>query len=197
MSENTQVCSTVVKAEQGVFLACDAPRGWYAVYTAPRHEKRVAQHFAQRYIETFIPLYRSRRNWKDGSRKLPALPLFPGYIFARIAPENLLTMLQVPGVISVLCFGNKPARLPDAEVESLRTGLEMGCAEPHDPIEKGERVRILSGAFAGMEGFLERNDNNFRVVLRLERIAKSFVVQVDPHDLELLCESCCGTLRSI
>jgi hypothetical protein len=51
---------------------------WFAVYTTCRHEKRVADHFARRGIEHYLPLYRSQRKWKDGSKVVLSLPLFPG-----------------------------------------------------------------------------------------------------------------------
>ena len=186
MNQNTQKSSTTAIAANHIPISCTMPLGWYAAYTAPRHEKRVAEHFAQRHIEAFLPLYQSRRHWKDGSKKIIALPLFPGYIFVRINREEILKVLQVPGVLSLVCFGAKPALLPDSEIESLRSGLAAGNAEPHDYLADGERVRIVGGPFAGMEGFLERSDFIFRVVVRFERIMKSFAVQIDPCDLEIL-----------
>jgi hypothetical protein len=34
---------------------------WYALYTAPRHEKRVAEQIQQQGVDCFLPLYRSVR----------------------------------------------------------------------------------------------------------------------------------------
>jgi len=48
---------------------------WFALYTASRHEKRVAEHLGQREIECFLPLYSSKRKWSDGSRVTLELPL--------------------------------------------------------------------------------------------------------------------------
>ena len=41
---------------------------WFAVYTTSRHEKTIAEHFALREIESFLPLYRAQRLWKNGCR---------------------------------------------------------------------------------------------------------------------------------
>ena len=54
----------------------DLAQSWFTAYTVPRHEKRIAEHFQQRQIEYFLPLYTSRRHWKDGSRTYLDLPLF-------------------------------------------------------------------------------------------------------------------------
>ena len=59
-------------------------RLWFAVYTACRHEKKVSQHLSLRAIEHYLPLYRSERKWRDGSRVTLDLPLFPGYLFVRM-----------------------------------------------------------------------------------------------------------------
>src|SRR5437764_11050019 len=48
---------------------------WFAVYTTSRHEKAIAEHFALRKIESFLPLYRTQRLWKNGCRMDLQLPL--------------------------------------------------------------------------------------------------------------------------
>ena len=37
---------------------------WFAVYTTPRHEKHVSEILAERQIETFLPLYKTTRQWQ-------------------------------------------------------------------------------------------------------------------------------------
>ncbi len=57
---------------------------WYAAYTCANHEKRVAEQLGQRSIEHFLPLYERVRRWKDRRVRLQ-WPLFPGYVFVRLA----------------------------------------------------------------------------------------------------------------
>ena len=82
----------------------DAPceSNWFAVYTASRHEKRVAQHLTQREIEFYLPLYRSARKWRDGSKVTLELPLFPGYLFVHIKRSERVRVLNVPGALAVV-----------------------------------------------------------------------------------------------
>src|SRR5712691_7618332 len=70
---------------------------WYAAYTSANHEKRVAQQLGQRSVEHFLAVYESVRRWKDRRKKLE-LPLFPGYVFVRMALRERLQVLQIPGV---------------------------------------------------------------------------------------------------
>ncbi len=158
---------------------------WFAAYTTSRHEKRVAEYFAQREIEHHLPLYRVLRKWRDGSRVSLDLPLFPSYIFVRIGVEERVRVLSVPGVLAIVGgTGGAPAPLPDAEIEALRTGVKQGRVEPHPLLTVGERARIRGGAFAGMEGIVVRKKNSFRVVLTLQQIMQSVAVEVDERDLE-------------
>ena len=160
---------------------------WFAVYTTSRHEKRVAEHFSYREIEHFLPLYRSERKWKDGSRVTLDLPLFPSYIFVHIAMAERVRVLSVPGALAVVGgTGGEPAPLPDAAIAALRRGLESREAEPHPLLTVGRRARIRCGAFAGMEGVVVKKKNGFRVVLTLEQIMRSMAVEVDEGELELL-----------
>jgi len=163
-----------------------APK-WFAAYTTPRHEKRVGQHLEMRQIEHFLPLYRTHRKWSDGSRVTLDLPLFPGYIFVCIQRNERVRVLEVPGVLALVGgTGGEPASLPEAEIDALRLGLSQRNAQPNPLLQVGQRARILSGAFAGMEGVVVRKKNSFRVVLTLDAIMQSFAVEVDGKELEPL-----------
>jgi transcription antitermination factor NusG len=158
---------------------------WFAVYTTCRHEKRVAQHFRHREIEHFLPLYRSERKWRDGSRVTLDLPLFPGYIFVHILKPERVSVLKVPGVLAVVGgTGGEPASLCDEAIDALRLGLIERRVEPHPLLRIGQQARVRSGAFTGMQGVVIRKKNGFRVVLTLELIMQSIAVEMDEHDLE-------------
>jgi hypothetical protein len=76
------------------------------------------------------------------------------------------------------------ARLPEAEVEALRSGLHLRQAEPHPLLTVGRRARIRTGALAGLEGIVVRKKNSLRVVLTMDLIMQSIVVEVDGEELE-------------
>ena len=161
--------------------------GWIALYTTSRHEKKVAEHLTHKQIEHFLPMYRSRRKWKDGSRVTLDLPLFAGYLFVHIGRNQRGKVLEVPGALSLVTgTGGEPATLPDATIQALRSGLQEREAEPHPLLMAGQRARICSGAFAGLEGVVVRQKNVCRVVLTLENIMRSFSVELGLEDLEPL-----------
>ncbi len=163
-----------------------APK-WFAIYTSPRHEKRVGQYLSLKGIEHYLPLYRTQRRWRDGSKVTLDLPLFPGYLFVRIDRSERVRVLQVPGVLSFVGgTGRQPASLPEAEIAALRAGLALRHAEPHTLLTVGQRARIRSGPLAGMEGVVVRRKNSLRVVLTMDLIRQSVAVEVDETELETL-----------
>ena len=157
---------------------------WYAAYTSANHEKRVAEQLGVRSVEHFVPLYESVRRWKDRKVRLQ-LPLFPGYVFVRLALRDRLRALQVPGVARLVGFNGLPCALPDSEIEALKAGLAGGVrAEPHPYLTVGRRVRVKAGPLAGMEGVLARKKNGARFVISLDLIMRSVAVVVDALELE-------------
>lgn len=157
---------------------------WYAAYTCAQHEKRVAEQFTQRAVENFLPQYGSVRRWKDRRVKLE-LPLFPGYVFVRLALRERLRVLETPSVVRLVGFNGRPAALPDKEIEALRACVAAQLhAEPHSYLTVGRRVRIKSGPLAELEGVLVRRKNGLRVVVSLDLIARSAAVEVDAEDIE-------------
>jgi transcription antitermination factor NusG len=155
----------------------DSALQWFAAYTTPRHEKHVGEVLAERNIESFLPLYRTVRQWKKSSPVTLELPLFPCYLFVRINRAARGAVLSLPGVLSIV---------GSTKVEALRLGAKLGKAEPHPYLRVGERVRIKSGVMAGVEGILVRKKNEFRFVLTLEAIMRSVSVEVDASELELV-----------
>jgi transcription antitermination factor NusG len=157
---------------------------WYAAYTRAKHEKRVAAELRAREIENFVPFYSSMRRWKDRRVRLN-LPLFPGYVFVRLALRDRLRVLEIPSVVRLVGFNGQPTPLPDAEMETMRNGLTNTLrAEPHPYLSVGRRVRIIRGPLAGIEGILLRKKGILRIVLTVDAIMCSIVVDVEVADIE-------------
>lgn len=157
---------------------------WYAAYTASCREKRVAEHLAMRQIESFLPLYRLPRKWKNGCRVELERPLFPGYVFVRVASAERFRVLEVPSVLSIVSRGCVPEPLQDDTIETLRASFHLRKVEPHAYLVAGERVSICAGPFAGLSGIVLRNKGNWRVVITLNLIMQSVAVEVNIGDLE-------------
>jgi transcription antitermination factor NusG len=161
-----------------------AEANWYALYTAPRHEKSVARQMEQLGVACFLPLFRSVRRWKDRRKELD-LVLFPGYVFVRMALENKLRVLQLSGAVRLVSFNGQPAALPEDEIENMRLRLSAaGKIEPHPYLRAGVRVRVRSGPLRGLEGIIQRTRDRCRIILSIDVIMRSIAVEVDQADVE-------------
>ncbi len=157
---------------------------WYAAYTCARHEKRVAEQLERSSVELFLPLYETVHRWKNRRARVE-LPLFPGYVFVRIALKHRLQVLEIPSVVRLVGFNGRPCALADEEVEALRNGLSRHLrAQPHPYLSVGRRVRIIGGPLQGLEGILVRKKGNLRIVLSIDLILRSIIVDVDMADVE-------------
>ncbi len=156
---------------------------WYAAYTCANHEKRVAAELEARAVEHFLPLYSSVRRWRDRRVRLD-LPLFPGYVFVRLALRDKLRVLQVPSVVRLVGFNGHPAALSNEEIEVFRKGLIAQLhGEPHPYLTVGRQVRITRGPLAGFEGIIVRKKKRFRFVISLHLIMRSVSVEMDDADI--------------
>src|SRR4249919_3360193 len=99
-------------------------KNWFAVFTTPRHEKQVEEYFRVLEIESFLPLIRVGRRWKDGSKGIVELPLFPSYTFVRIGCGGRIPVLSVPGVLSIVGGGRKSMSISVPYIHFLQKGLE-------------------------------------------------------------------------
>jgi len=157
---------------------------WYAAYTCANHEKQVREQLEQRSVESFLPVYETVRRWKDRRVQLQ-LPLFPGYVFVRMALVDRLRVLQVPSVVRLVGFNGRLSALPDEEIEMLKKGSASGVrAEPHPFLTAGRRVRVKAGALEGLRGILVKRKNKARFVVLVELIQRGMAVEIDEADIE-------------
>ena len=159
---------------------------WFAIQTRSRHEKKAADELQGRGVEVFLPMVKQTRKWSDRVKKID-FPLFSGYAFVRLVPESR-SRLQVLTVHGVLRFVGPTAvgtPIPDAEIESLRTALIHDIALRPSPFLKiGQRVRIRSGALAGMEGILTGTRGNHQLVVSIPTIQRSVSLSIEGYDIE-------------
>jgi transcription antitermination factor NusG len=137
-------------------------------------------------IANFLPLAYRERRWSD-RRKEVALPLFPGYLFVHLANlgEFKSTVLRVPGVVDFVGNQSGPLPVSENEIESVRAVLSHGIQCSSCPFLKaGDRVRVVRGVLAGIEGMFVRRGPQCTVVISIEMIQRSVAVNVSMTDLE-------------
>ena len=155
---------------------------WFAVYTFPRHEKKVTAFLTQLQIRSFCPLYSAVHRWKQRKATVK-LPLFPGYAFVNISREQQIEVLSAPGVVNLVSSQGKALALPSDQIETLEKSLTARRAEPHPLVVPGRTVRVRSGPLAGLEGVVLRRKGQMRMVVSLTSINQSIVIELEESDL--------------
>ena len=157
---------------------------WFAIWTRSRHEKRVRDQLAKKAVEVFLPTIGRWSHWKDRKKKVD-WPLFPGYCFARIEPDDRLAVLKCDGVVSIIGTNGVPTPIPDVEIESVRQLVDSELSyDPCPLIKEGERVRVTHGPLAGVVGRLVRKGAHARLMLSVDLIGQAVSVEVDASDVK-------------
>jgi transcription antitermination factor NusG len=168
------------------FEVCERVERWYAVSVRSRHEKLVTRHLEHQGLNYFLPLYRSVRRWKDRRKELD-LALFPGYVFVNLDIRDRLGVLRAPGVVEFVTFQGQPAAVPDSEIRALESSLSAGLRpQPHPYLRQGKKVRVKNGPLANSEGIMIRRKEGFRLVLSINLLMRSVMLEVDEADVEPL-----------
>lgn len=159
-----------------------AERQWLALRTRSRREKLVASAAQCKGFEVFLPVYQCRHRWSDRSKTME-VPLFPGYIFCRLNPEDRLPLLKIPGVVHFVGFGKTVVLIEEGEIAAIRAAIEAELpVEPWPFLDAGNRIRLETGPLAGVEGFLipsgmeARVDD--RIVVSVGVLRRSVAVEV-------------------
>jgi len=164
----------------------DANAHWYAVRTRSRHEKVVATQLRNLEVEIFLPLVNRIHRWSDRQKQV-ALPLFPGYAFARIdyASDQRLQVVRAHGVVGFVGPRGVATPIPDSQIEGVRTLLAQDVPFKHHAfLHVGQRIRIRGGSLDGVEGILLEHKKARTLVISIEPIQRAISIDLEGYDVE-------------
>lgn len=128
--------------------------GWYVAKVKPQKEGSLTSFLGQWGIEVFYP--KISESGRNGVMK----PLFPTYLFCRLDPESGVWPVArwAPGMSYFLSHDGVPTRLQDTMVQYLMQRVEdwnqRGGSRRN--LRQGDKVQVLTGPFAGLEGIFQR-----------------------------------------
>lgn len=161
---------------------------WYVVYTRSRAEKKVLIELDQQGIESFVPLQKKLRQWKD-RKKWVEMPLIPGYCFVHISRKEYDRVLQTNNVISFIRFEGQAAIVPDAQIAALKQMLKQFDFEitvSSENFQPGKKVEVIEGPLIGLRGELLEARGKHKFILRITQINSTFSVEIPASQLSLL-----------
>lgn len=134
---------------------------WYAVYTKPRWEKKVAALLTSQEIQSYCPLNKVVRQWSD-RKKVLLEPLFTSYVFVHIPEKEIGKVKKLDGVINLVHWLGKPAIIKDAEIEAIKNFLIEHSQVKLEKVQVGvnDPVRVSRGFLQDKEGTVVAVKNN-------------------------------------
>jgi transcription antitermination factor NusG len=164
----------------------DKNKHWYAVYTRPRWEKKVADLLTKKKVDNYCPLNRVVRQWAD-RKKTVFEPLFTSYVFVNALPEEYLAIKQTDGILNFVYWLGQPAIIKNEEIDAVKQFL----ADYHNvQLEKvavniNDQVKITSGPLMSREGnVIEVKSRTVRVLL--PSLGYAMVAEVDKANVQIL-----------
>ena len=149
---------------------------WYAAYTRRNREFAVKERLDKLGVENFLPTEELVRETPFG-RKKAMVPLIHGMIFIRTDKETSFSLLNDYSLRIVYLKdieGRHSLIIPDKQMADFMFLLDVaskGIEVLNKDLKKGDRVRVVKGPLAGLEGELMRIRVHKRVIISLEGVA--------------------------
>ena len=169
--------------EEGEESASRAERRWYVLHVKPRTEKKAALYLRRFKCFEYLPVRVVVR--KVQRRKVRReLPLFPGYVFARMDFDQRADMLRTNLVVRTILITR-----PRETIHQLRQIRRASLAASDLKVisrtfHEGDRVRVTAGPMRGTEGYVKRDGGRTFLCLNVEILGTCVEVTVSPAEVE-------------
>jgi len=155
---------------------------WYAVYTKPHNEYRVARKLESKNIETYVPEIKS-----SGSRQ--KMPFFPNYLFVRIDLEvdHPKNWIWTPGLRYLVKLGGQPFAIADEIIQHIQKRIKTFEANliKGSQFKPGDNVRIKKVPFQEMEAVFDKSITpNQRAQVLIKIFGNIHKIKIDIVNLE-------------
>lgn len=172
----------------------ESAKQWYVLHTYSGYENKVCENLQMRitsmgmeeYIFTVIvPEEEHIEKTKTGKEKVVKTKTFPGYVLVEMimSDEAWFVVRNTPGVTGFLGShgqGSKPTPLLDEEVHSILRNLGMSTRKREIDFELGEMVKVIDGAFNGLEGKVEAiDDEHEKLKITIEMFGRETMAEVE------------------
>jgi transcriptional antiterminator RfaH len=161
---------------------------WFVVHTQPCKESVAQKHLSEQGFDAYLPKFKKTRRHARKVEEVLA-PLFPRYLFVGIDLEvdAWRSVQGTRGVSYLLVRDNQPAVVPSRIIQGLKNQENAEGLLPVDSMAlftKGEKVRVLEGAFKDYVAVFEKMDDKQRVQLLLSCLGREVNVYLPSYAVE-------------
>ena len=156
---------------------------WYAVATKARDEAIAKANLERQDYRVFLPTINLKKRRRG--RWVPVTePLFPGYLFVSLVlgADDPAPIRSTVGCIGLVRFGQTYTPLPSSLIAALQCASE-DALDTAVPFNRGEKVRVIAGPFAGLEAVFDMPRGEDRAQVLLELLGKVQRLTISQDDL--------------
>jgi transcription antitermination factor NusG len=160
---------------------------WYAVYTKPRWEKKIARLLDEKGIENYCPLNKIIKQWSD-RKKVVLEPVFKSYVFVKVAEEHKWDLKKITGVLNFVYWLGKPAQIREDEIVTIKKFLnEFADVKIEDAakLTVNTKVRVKQGVLMNYRGLLVEVTGT-KAKVKIESMGICLYAQFDKKNLEAI-----------
>ncbi len=171
---------------------------WYVLQAMHGKAEKAKEVFSNLSIESFVPMkvVPDTAKHKKGATKL--IPVLSHLIFADTTLDRIKEIRRVHNYIyykTDITQNGSPMIVPRSEMEHFIDFVQSGGEEGYSKIEyidndsfnisKGEKVRILSGAFKGQEGIFVKVSGKHRkqIVVSIAGVLSIEIIHPNPSQI--------------
>jgi transcription antitermination factor NusG len=167
-------------------MAEEIKKTWYAVYTRPRWEKKVAASLLEAGIENYCPINKVTRQWSD-RKKVVLEPVFKGYVFVKVEEAKKWEVTNVSGILNYVYWLGKPAQIREEEIDMIKKFLnEFNDVQVESKgFVVNSEVRIKQGVLMNYHGIVVEVLGN-RAVVKIDSLDLQLSAHFDKKNLELI-----------
>jgi transcription antitermination factor NusG len=156
---------------------------WVAFYTLSRREKDLMRKLEAAAVPFYAPLVKRRLRSPGGRARLSYMPLFPGYVFAKVDDDQRRTALATNTVARWLPVGDAAELVADLRRIKQLIDTDRPLT-PEARIEAGQEVRVRGGALGGIEGTVVKRRGGQRLLVAVRFLNQGVSIELEDVDLE-------------
>ena len=175
-------------------------RNWYVLHTYSGYENKVKANIESRaqsmgmgdFIFRVVVPEETEKELKNGKEKEVVHKTFPGYVLVEMVmtDESWYVVRNTPGVTGFVGShgaGSKPAPLLQEEINHILRSIGMSTRTSDLEVNVGDTVKIIVGAFAGLEGQVaEIDEEKQKLKVNIDMFGRETSTELDFEQVDSL-----------
>lgn len=173
-------------------------RQWYVAIVKHNSEKKVSEQLSKMGIANYLPIQKEIRIWRNGRKAKVDRIVIPAAIFIHCTEQKRKEIVSLPFIYRFMTNRaatssdslSKPvAVIPDYEIDRLKFMLnqtDVRVTISARPFKSGDKVRIIRGDLAGLEGeVMDMKNAKSEMIVALDCFGCARL-SIDTSNLELI-----------